>query len=598
MKKQTSFLLEWDKIKDANICTFEEFEILFGSNPKGRCFRKYTSYPWSKENFFFGTYEDFSNFQKTTTEIPFYLSNKVGSKVFNLTILSFFRDESNKICAICRCDCGNEVIKSYDAISKGNARSCGCNKGRKAKDVLSVYDLYSDIVEQYWDFERNQTNPKDVPITSEESFWWKGFYDSFQMPIQYLLRKVSGTSFPEQAICFYLKENNIQIKNRYSVEFENKKYEIDIFLPEFNVGIEYDGVFWHSKKQKVDLNKNKAIESKGIHFIRIREDGLRPTKIKNGTEIVMTGVSSNAALANAINSLFSYLEMHFEVKLFKISSADINKNKELIKKQYYLSYDKDNIANHWLSLYWSNKNEIEPYLVSTKSSNKYYFVCREGVEFYQSPNYLLYRGEYFNPDSGSCFFKAANLCFDDQKIIKDINIKILKTYPLNDNIIEIVFDIENNTKFYFDPLTVDDCFAFLEIVNAPFRRLEASICRVSVNKIEAIIETECTPKFHFHRSKLAIDDIFPFTKNTYNLKVTLKKDLQNANEFDILVLLNMDGDCICFNIQKSKTVVNLKITKISSRIFRSIVYIDRNPAYGQKMSEDEARRLLSELKKH
>ena len=64
MKKQTSFLLEWDKIKDANICTFEEFEILFGSNPKGRCFRKYTSYPWSKENFFFGTYEDFSHFQK------------------------------------------------------------------------------------------------------------------------------------------------------------------------------------------------------------------------------------------------------------------------------------------------------------------------------------------------------------------------------------------------------------------------------------------------------------------------------------------------------------------------------------------------------
>lgn len=565
MRKQTSFLLEWDKIKDANICTFEEFEILFGSNPKGRCFRKYTSYPWSKENFFFGTYEDFSHFQKTTTEIPFYLSNKVGSKVFNLTILSFFRDESNKICANCRCDCGNEVIKSYDAISKGNARSCGCNKGRKAKDVLSIYDLYSDIVEQYWDFERNQTNPKDVPITSEESFWWKGFYDSFQMPIQYLLRKVSGTSFPEQAICFYLKENNIQIKNRHSVEFENKKYEIDIFLPEFNVGIEYDGVFWHSKKQKADLNKNKAIESRGIRFIRIREAGLKSTKIKNGTEIVMDKNSSNAGLAKAINSLFEYLELHFEVNLCRISSADINKNKDLIKKQYSLSYDKENIANHWLSLYWSKRNEIEPYLVSTKSSNRYWFECEHGAEFYFSPNFLLYKGKFYELKRG-CFFKDIGLCMFDQKSRKLLKVDVINVV-INKGFCKIKILLENHNGFSLLGAEVDKCFILMENIYVTINGNYSLFCD-DTSSINSKTNLECLPTTHFTYKENS--SFPPSSKSVYTLDFSF--DSEDYNSTDFLVILNLKGQLqcdykICLYIHKIGDII-----ENSARIFTDYTY--------------------------
>ena len=83
-------LKEWKKIETANIFSnLEEFADFYYANGEKSCYRKYTSYPWSTQNFFFGTYEEFSLFQKTTTEIPFYLDYKIGTKIFNLTILSF-----------------------------------------------------------------------------------------------------------------------------------------------------------------------------------------------------------------------------------------------------------------------------------------------------------------------------------------------------------------------------------------------------------------------------------------------------------------------------------------------------------------------------
>jgi len=51
-----------------------------------------------------------------------------------------------------------------------------------------------------------------------------------------------------------------------------KKYELDIFIPEFNLGIEYNGNFWHSEQQKgKDYHYKKYLFSKklGINILNI-----------------------------------------------------------------------------------------------------------------------------------------------------------------------------------------------------------------------------------------------------------------------------------------------------------------------------------------
>lgn len=54
-----------------------------------------------------------------------------------------------------------------------------------------------------------------------------------------------------------------------------KPYEIDIYLPELNIGIEYNGLYWHSEKYRKSnyhQTKNKTSEDKGVRLISIWED--------------------------------------------------------------------------------------------------------------------------------------------------------------------------------------------------------------------------------------------------------------------------------------------------------------------------------------
>jgi len=51
--------------------------------------------------------------------------------------------------------------------------------------------------------------------------------------------------------------------------------EIDILIPDFNIGIEFNGLYWHCEKyvdKDYHLNKTNVCESKGIHLIHIFED--------------------------------------------------------------------------------------------------------------------------------------------------------------------------------------------------------------------------------------------------------------------------------------------------------------------------------------
>ena len=54
-----------------------------------------------------------------------------------------------------------------------------------------------------------------------------------------------------------------------------KPYELDIYLPEKQVAIQFDGIYWHNNKHKSEnyhLNKTESCEEQGIHLIHIFQD--------------------------------------------------------------------------------------------------------------------------------------------------------------------------------------------------------------------------------------------------------------------------------------------------------------------------------------
>lgn len=103
-----------------------------------------------------------------------------------------------------------------------------------------------------------------------------------QMPAMHYNEKqgcpLCGTlsSKGENEIYNFLSEN---LKNTPIIQREHniiKPQEIDIFLPEYNIGIEYNGLRWHSEQFGKDKNyhilKTKKCHEKGIRLIQIFED--------------------------------------------------------------------------------------------------------------------------------------------------------------------------------------------------------------------------------------------------------------------------------------------------------------------------------------
>ena len=56
-------------------------------------------------------------------------------------------------------------------------------------------------------------------------------------------------------------------------------YELDVYLPEYNLAIEFNGLFWHSesagKTSSYHLDKTKSVEDKGVQLIHVFEDEIR-----------------------------------------------------------------------------------------------------------------------------------------------------------------------------------------------------------------------------------------------------------------------------------------------------------------------------------
>lgn len=93
-------------------------------------------------------------------------------------------------------------------------------------------------------------------------------------------------SEPEKEVSDFIESLGIKVikSNRKIIH----PLEIDIFLPEYNIAIEYDGLAWHSeffgkKDRNYHLMKTKICEEKGIRLIHIFDDEWRYKKeiVKN-----------------------------------------------------------------------------------------------------------------------------------------------------------------------------------------------------------------------------------------------------------------------------------------------------------------------------
>lgn len=84
-----------------------------------------------------------------------------------------------------------------------------------------------------------------------------------------------STSKDELYVFYYVKRFFPTALHRYQFQSsQGTQYEADVFIPELNVVIEYDGVYWHKDRYARDIEKTDFFNRLGLYVIHIRETGL------------------------------------------------------------------------------------------------------------------------------------------------------------------------------------------------------------------------------------------------------------------------------------------------------------------------------------
>lgn len=151
-----------------------------------------------------------------------------------------------------------------------------CNHSKTSKEY-NLLVLYPDLCKE-WDYDKNSgINITEVyPQSGKEVYWKCENGHSWKARIYSRVRnnshcpecyKFYKSSYSEQVIYYYIKQIFKDAISRY--QYKNK-YEIDVFIPSINVGIEYDGCYYHRNLER-EIAKNEFLEKEKVHLIRVKE---------------------------------------------------------------------------------------------------------------------------------------------------------------------------------------------------------------------------------------------------------------------------------------------------------------------------------------
>lgn len=283
-----------------------------------------------------------------------------------------------------KCSLGHEWQANICDRNNGN----GCPYCSNRKVLVGYNDLASQYPEiaSEWNYKKNDgLKPENITYSSPKRIWWicnKGhewktaIYNRFRGS-ECPFCSNNGSSMPEQGIAFYLSKC-FEVEQRIRIN----KQEIDVYLPQFKVGIEYDGYYYHKDKSKHDQNKTDILKKAGIRLIRVVESD-NNNVIEDIVYYNYDNLRNNYEWA--INSLLRKVSCITGNRDVNSISVNITRDRLLIRERFALVRKKNSLANNNPQLVkeWNtDKNGIlSPDMFDCHSGEPVWWKCEKGHEW-------------------------------------------------------------------------------------------------------------------------------------------------------------------------------------------------------------------------
>jgi len=214
-----------------------------------------------------------------------------GKQFGEWTVLEYVGNEK----WLCQCSCKNKTqrILYRSSLINGDSRSCGCKQAEHMK--ATMIKLYGETNSRKVDAPR-ETWQIDAVASKENMYKYikslgskptvRELSNNLGITISTTLVKIHNyelneyvdlqpmVSTDEKELLSYVKQiyNGEIITNSRNILDNN--YELDIYIPDKKIAIEFNGNYWHSdlnKDRNYHKNKTKACKEKGIYLIHIFE---------------------------------------------------------------------------------------------------------------------------------------------------------------------------------------------------------------------------------------------------------------------------------------------------------------------------------------
>lgn len=277
--------------------------------------------------------------------------------------------------------CGHEWRASINNRVKGN--NCPyCSNQKVLKGFNDLQFKNPDIAMEWHHTKNGSLKPTNVIPGTHKKVWWLGKCGhEWEQAISKRTQRGQGcpicgnrlqTSFPEQAVFYYVKRAFSDAINSYTEVFNNQM-ELDIFIPSTSIGIEYDGINWHNTSNTVEKERTKyqICKEKGITLIRIIEEKNTVADNSCDTAYFIRRHPSFDELNSLILSIISCFE--------KSEDVDVERDSMKIHAQYLFGDNPNSFVYYhpYLLDDWDFvKNEkINPYSLSVSSGIYVWWKC-------------------------------------------------------------------------------------------------------------------------------------------------------------------------------------------------------------------------------
>jgi very-short-patch-repair endonuclease len=300
-----------------------------------------------------------------------------------------------------KCELEHSTLQQIGVKTRNRGECSICSKRR----ISNKNNLATEhpLVAAEWDYKKNKDRPEEFSSKSHAKRWFTcskrnhsilvrigGRTEEYNYLSCYECNR--STSKDEIYLFYELKlffnfteyDKKIKIKKGNNIEI----IDVDIYLPEQKIVIEYDGYYWHKDSLQRDLKKNSKLLSRNIKVIRLRE---KPLNLVGKYSI---NVTSKKYKENA-NKLLNYLNNNFlnidEDKLERyLKEKELQNKDEAIKKLNEIDMvslrgltNKNSLQNLYPTLIneeWDikkNKEFRNPEFYSPNSQEVVWWICIE-----------------------------------------------------------------------------------------------------------------------------------------------------------------------------------------------------------------------------